>query len=292
MKDKEAIYEKSYTAHIFLSAIQDAKDHNYDEAMKAGVLAVAGVAVCFDSGDFSCIDLLDDIIGFLDTVTSMHPDRILREQRMCDALSIAISSLEKLSNNSDSNILNLIVRYLFRSVIAFERIGKINLAYQNEKKAFSIIRKLNIENKTTCWLEISKLYVHKGKRYLAKDLCSHNALRYIEKAFHIAHRGCRKATMQYRNACYQQMLACCFSLIRLHSSHNIIQAIKWFLLLILTLSKWIISKIVIGITLFFHWITSHLKKILARYGWFALQLIYITWLFWLVYIAITQINHS
>ena len=87
---------KSYTLFTFLCAIDNEKEGNYDEALQTSVVAVAGALVCLEGSDASCLELLDEIICFMDRISNNHPENMLSEQRILDAFTMVLSGLGNL----------------------------------------------------------------------------------------------------------------------------------------------------------------------------------------------------
>lgn len=278
---------KSYTLFTFLCAIDEAKEGNYDNALQTGVVAVAGTLVCLEEGDVSCLDLLDEIIRFMDRVSTKHPEKRISEQRMLDAITMTLSGLDKISNSHEWPVENAKVRYLYRAMTACEEIDQEEMARTYEKKSFAIIRNLRRNKALSCWLEYSKLCMHKS---MSNVTDADNSLKYAKKAYRIAQRGCRTKSVSYRNKCYKQMLECSDFLEYAYSIyHQNKETWKWRLCFFLSLLAWGATNFMIAIASFFTKFGEITRSVFKKYGWRLLQLLYIAWLGWLIAIVIQQL---
>ena len=280
MEEKTTVAGKSYTLFTFLTAIDEAKDRCYDEAMKTAVVAVAGTVVCIDQGDYTCIDLLDEIVHFMERVSDNHPDHLLGQQRMLDALIMIISCLEKQEDNENPLINNALVRFLYRAMIAAEKAEQDSLAKSYERKALLIVRKLHRNKTLTCWLDSSMLYLHRSIQGVNDVDIS---LSYAKKAYDNAVYGIRNKSVRYRNQCYKQMLKCCDYL---EYANEVLQekkeTHKWRIRYSLALIAWGISKGILTIADLLIAFRESISVFFKRYGWRILQLLYIAWLAWLL----------
>lgn len=287
MKEIKAATGKDFVLYTYICAVDEAKKGDNDKALQTGVVAVAGALVCIQEGDNSCMDLLDNMVYFMDRVATSHSDKMLSEQRMLDALSMILSRIDEMANNDDTRMENAKVRYLFRAMIACEQLDQGSLAMSYETKALSVVRNLRRNKALTCWLEYSKLCMHRSVNNISNTDAS---LPYAQKAYRISCRGCRNISVHYRNKCYEQMME---SSGFLESAYDVYQqkrnTYRWRVCFLKSLLLWKVSNIEIALIDSLGNVSKCIKNFFTKYGWRLLQLICICWLGWLIYIIVQHL---